>query len=51
MDIYTGMREGQKPISGIEADDQIRRVSVAEIEQHRKKTWSDYPKAVVRAFI
>jgi len=52
IDIYTGMREGQKPISGMEADAEVRRESIVAIEESKKKKGiMDYPKAVVRAFI
>ncbi|KIV99703.1 hypothetical protein, variant [Verruconis gallopava] len=52
IDIYTGMRDTQVAISGPDASEEVRRASIAEMAEERKKKGPlDYVKAVVRSVI
>jgi amino acid transporter len=53
IDIYTGMREGQRTmISGEGVTDEQRRASVSEMaEERKKKGFAGHAKAFVRALI
>lgn len=49
IDIYSGMREGQKGISDPALPERERKESVEEVKMERSKKWYDYPKTVVTA--
>ena len=52
IDIYTGMREHQRAISGAGVSDEHRRASIAEIQGEKKKKGpKDYVMAFVRNII
>lgn len=52
IDIYTGMREGQRTmISGEDVTIEQRRASIAEIQEEKKKGAKDYAMAIVRSVI
>ena len=50
IDIYTGMREGQKTmISGVDVTPEMRRASIDELQQEKKKGPMGYLAAPLRA--
>ena len=52
IDIYTGMREGQRDsISGANVTEEQRRQSIISIQEARKKQWYDYPKGLFSGLI
>lgn len=49
IDVYNGMRAGQRDISDPDAPEEQRRQSIISVQEYRKKKWYDYPKAVATA--
>jgi amino acid transporter len=51
IDIYTGMRESQRTISGVGVSEEQRRASIAEMQDGKKKGPKDYIMAGIRNII